>query len=138
MLPIQALESEADTLARRQRVTQALAQYKKQAGLEVDPEAEAAARAAYERGVELMRGVRVLLQCRSLRAHNAKLPVHALWRCGFTVGFISLQCACLCGAKSCISGSQNADGTFFRARRLKATALPLVHAGAAVGGDRAL
>lgn len=54
---MQALESEAETAARKKRVQDALSQYKKKAGLEVDPIAEASAQEAYDRGVELMRRV---------------------------------------------------------------------------------
>lgn len=54
---MQALEPEADTAARKARVAQALLQYKQQAGLVVDPQAEAAAKLAYSRGEELMQRV---------------------------------------------------------------------------------
>jgi MOSC domain-containing protein YiiM len=53
----QALEPEAETLARKQRVQAALSQYKKKAGLEVDPVAEASAQGAYDRGMHLMQRV---------------------------------------------------------------------------------
>lgn len=56
--PMQALEPEADTAARKARVAEALLQYKQQAGLVVDPQAEAAAKLAYGRGEELMQRVR--------------------------------------------------------------------------------
>ena len=54
----QALEPEAERQARKQRVADALAQYKRQAGLQVEPRAEAAAKLVYARGEELMRRVR--------------------------------------------------------------------------------
>jgi hypothetical protein len=53
----QALEPEADTAARKARVAEALLQYKQQAGLVVDPQAEAAAKLAYGRGEALMQRV---------------------------------------------------------------------------------
>jgi hypothetical protein len=55
----QALESEAETAARRKRVADALRNYKQAAGLEVDPRAEAAAKAVYARGEALMQRVRL-------------------------------------------------------------------------------
>ena len=54
---IQALESEEERSARRKRVAEKLSSYKKQAGLLVDPLAEAAAQDAYGKGQELMRKV---------------------------------------------------------------------------------
>ena len=57
ILLVQALEPEADTAARKRRVAEALLQYKQQAGLVVDPQAEAAAKLAYSRGAELMQRV---------------------------------------------------------------------------------
>ena len=54
---IQALESEEERAARRKRVAEKLSSYKKQAGLLVDPVAEAAAQDAYGKGQELMRKV---------------------------------------------------------------------------------
>lgn len=57
---VQALETEAVREARKKRVAEALSNYKKQAGLEVDPAAEEKAREAYNRGVELMQRVSLL------------------------------------------------------------------------------
>ena len=54
---MQALESEEARAARRKRVAEKLSSYKKQAGLVVDPVAEAAALEAYNLGQELMREV---------------------------------------------------------------------------------
>ena len=54
---MQALESEEARAARRKRVAEKLSSYKKQAGLLVDPVAEAAAQDAYRLGRELMRDV---------------------------------------------------------------------------------
>ena len=66
----QALESEAETEARKQRVANALRNYKQAAGLEVDPQAEAAAKAVYARGEQLMRRVR-----------GCAVPCHARGSC---------------------------------------------------------
>ncbi|CAL5221509.1 g3713 [Coccomyxa viridis] len=53
--PGEALETEEAKAARRKRVAEKLSSYKKEAGLLVDPVAEAAAQEAYNRGQELMR-----------------------------------------------------------------------------------
>ena len=66
---MQALESEAATLARQQRVTAALKNYRQQAGLEVDPVSEAMAKEAYSLGVDLMQKVTVSTFA-SLRLHE--------------------------------------------------------------------
>lgn len=52
------METEEAKAARRKRVAEKLSSYKKEAGLLVDPVAEAAAQEAYNRGQELMREVR--------------------------------------------------------------------------------
>ena len=57
LLMMQALETEEARAARRKRVAEKLSSYKKQAGLVVDPAAEAAAQEAYNVGQELMREV---------------------------------------------------------------------------------
>lgn len=54
---LQALETHEARAARSKRVAEKLSLYKQQAGLVVDPAAEAAAQEAYNRGQDLMREV---------------------------------------------------------------------------------
>lgn len=54
--PGQELESEVDEMARKQRVSDALAKYRKKMGLEIDPAVEAEALALFKEGQALFKG----------------------------------------------------------------------------------